>query len=395
MPYLADRSYLGLEVETIEGTAVRPNKFVPLVSESILTNPNYVADRRFMGLDWKSDDLSKGSRSHEGDLVIWADPDNLGHFLNMILKKGTTTGDATDGYVHPFTVDSPKTYTIEMGKGNYAQRFFGVKGEKIKLDFVDGKLQATLTIKAMGQVSVGTLSAALTGAGMTSLTLKQDYDLTPNNGFVIGDVITVGGVDITLTGVNVNGITLEFASTTVTASIGDPVRLKAQTPSYAGLVDPLYQGNALVGFGADETEATTNAGAKATATAMYEFSVEKINNLLSTPATGSVDPVQLLPQTRESVLTISQLFENETQHQSWLDRIKQAITLIVKGKIIGAGVERLTWKAYKVKLTTNAEPLEVGSYLFDKQSFESLYDSVAAKAIWVELVNHKPGTDYE
>lgn len=394
MPYLSDKGYLAVKVETTEGTAVRPDHFIPLVSESIKSVLNYTADRRLMGLDWKSDDLLRGRRTHEGDIVLYADADNLGHLLNMIFKKGTTTGSAIVGYTHPFTVDSPKTYTIEIGKGNYAQRYFGVKGEQLKLDFVDGKMQAVLTIKAMGQVSVGTLSAALTGAGMTSLTLKQEYDLTPNNGFVIGDVITVGGVDITLTGVSADGITLTFASISVTASIGDPVLLKVQTPSYANLADPLKQGNALVGIGADETAATTAAGSKTTATPCYEFAITKKNNLLDAPSTNSQDPAKLLPQTRECELTLSQTFESVAQHQKWLDITKQAVTLIVSGKAIGAFKELLTWKFYKVKLTTNENTLEVGSLLFDKGTFEALYDSSAAKAIYIELVNRTAGTSY-
>ena len=392
MPYLADKSYLGIKVETSEGDAVRPDIFVPLVSESIRTDPAFVADRRMMGVDWKSDDLLRGSRNHEGDIVILADPDNLGHLLNMVLKKGTTTGDATDGYIHPFTVGAPKTYTIEIGKGVYAQRYAGVKGENLKLEFVDGKLQGTLSVKTMKQFSVATLAVALTGVGMVEIKLKQDYDLSPTDGLAVGDIVTVGGVDCTITGIT-DGTTLAITSADVTADIGDTVRLKLQTPSYAGLVDPFYQGNALVGFGADETAATTAAAAKATATPMYEIVINKINNLLSTPATGSMDPIQLLPQTREGNLTISQVFADEAQHHKWLDRIKQAITMIIDGKAIGAGKELLTLKCYKVKLLTNEEPLDVGSYIFDRQSFEMLYET--DKALTVDLVNRTAGADYE
>ena len=398
MPYLADKSYLAVKVEANEGQAVRPDKFIPLVSENIATNPNYTTDRRFMGLDWKSDDLLKGGRSHEGDLVIYADPDNLGHFLNMILKKGTTTGDITDGYIHPFTVGNPKTYTIEIGKGTYAQRYFGVKGDRLRFEFVDGKLQATLSIKAMGQFSVGALAVALTGVGMTSLKLNQEYDLSPTSGLVVGDIIQVKQDDGTYVDLTISTITdgqsVTFASTTITAAIGNPVRLKLQVPSFTTLQEPLFQGNALVGVGANESAATTAAGSKATATAMYEFVLEKINNLLDAPATGSMDPIKLLPQVREGTLTISQLFENETQHLDWLNRVKQAITLIVSGKAIGTGKEKLTWKCHKVKLVTNEEPLDVGNYIFDRQSFEMLYDATDVKAITVELVNNSAGTVY-
>ena len=395
--YLADNSYVAVKPESTEGTPVVPTTFIPLVGESIKTVLNLTPDRRMKGLDWKSDDVTRGIRRHEGDFVVHADPDTLGHLLNMTYAKGSTTGDAASGYTHPFTVGSPKSYTIEIKKGPYAQRYFGVKAESLKLDFVDGRMQATVAVKAMGQFSVGSLAAALTGAGMTSLVLATDYDMKPNSGLVVGDVITVGGVDITITSVNADGITVGFASISVTASVGDPVYLKAQAASFTNLKPPFYQGNALVGVGANETAATTAAGAKSTATPMYEFSVSFMNNLLDAPASGSQDPVKLLPQVREATLTVSQLFETVAQHQAWLNAAKQAITEIVKGTFIKSDFttwEKLTLKFHKVKLTANDEPLEVGSYIFDKQAFEALYDSADAKALSIELVNRTAGTSY-
>ena len=79
MSYLSDTSYLAVKVETAAGTAVKPDKFIPLVGESIKSDLAYQADRRMKGLSWKSDDLLKGPRKHEGDLVVLCDPDNLGH----------------------------------------------------------------------------------------------------------------------------------------------------------------------------------------------------------------------------------------------------------------------------------------------------------------------------
>ena len=36
--------------------------------------------------------------------------------------------------------------------------------------------------------------------------------------------------------------------------------------------------------------------------------------------------------------------------------------------------EKLTVKFHNTKLSKNEEPLETGGYIFDKQSFEALYD---------------------
>lgn len=396
--YLADTSYLAVIPEAVgaEGTALKPTNFIPLISESIRSDLAHEADRRMKGVAWKSDDLLRGSRNHEGDIVVLADPDNLGHLLNMTLKKGVTVDNSPNGYVHPFTVGAARSYTIEIPKGTYAQRYTGVKGENLKLEFVDGKLQATLNVKAMKQFSVAALATALTGVGMTTVVLKQDYDLKPTDGLVAGDILNITdsgtGLEVpcTIVTVDADGITLTITSAEITASIGDAVKLKPQSPSFTDLVEPFFQGNALVGVGADETAATTAAATKATATAMYEFVINKINNLLSAPAGKSMDPVKLLPRTQEANLTISQLFETEAQHQAWLDRIKQAVTMIVRGKAIGTALELLTWKFYKVKLITNEEPLDVGEYIFDKQMFEVLYESTVAMD--VSLVNRSAGT---
>ena len=150
--YLGNKSYLAVKPETTAGVAVIPTYFFPLVSESIKTIMNIVADRRMKGYDWKSDDVLKGSRKQEGDIVILADPTGIGHLFNMTMLKGTTTGSAT-GYTHPFTVGDPDSYTVEIQKGPYAQRYFGVKADQLKIEFVEQKIQATASIKATGQFS--------------------------------------------------------------------------------------------------------------------------------------------------------------------------------------------------------------------------------------------------
>jgi len=399
MNYLGSKSYLAMKPEATAGTAVKPTVFCPLVSESIKTLLNSTPDRRMKGLDWKSDDLLAGDRKHEGDIVIFADGDNLGHLLNMTYQKGTSSGSAT-GYTHPFTVGTPDSYSIEIQKGPYAQRFFGVRADALKVEFVDQKMQVTASIKAMGQFSVAQLKEALSGS-VTSLKLSSAYDMKPNSGLAVGDVLVVmgddgNGVEATLTSVNVDGETVGFSAITVTGAIGNRVYLKAQTPSYTGIAQPFFLGDTLIGVGADSATATSNAGAKATATGMYNFAFTLKNNLLDAPASGSKDPFQLLPQTREAEITTRRLFENESQHVAWLNSIKQAITMISTGEEITGGTthESLTVKFHKVKLTTNEEPLESDSLIFDTQTFEALYDATDGYAIEISLVNKTAGASY-
>ena len=394
--YLSDNSYLAIKPESVAGTAVIPTNFVPLVSESIKTVVNHSADLRMKGITWKSSDLLRGNRTHEGDVVVLGDPDTLGHFLNAVMTKGSTTGDA-DGYTHPFTVGNGDTYTIEIKRGLYTQRYFGVYIDTLKLDFLDGQLQITASIRAMGQFSVGSVGVALTGAGMTSLTLDDEYDINPNRGLVIGDVLNINGTDVTLTSVNANGHDVGFASTSVTASVGDNVYLKPQTASIASLQDPFYFGNMLVGFGVDAAAAATAAAAVSTATAVYDLSITLKNNLFSQNGSSRFDPVQIFAQTREAQIQLKQIFESAVQRQKWADRTKQAMVIIGKGKFIKSDFstqEKITLTFNKVKLLENENAIKVGEAIVDEQSFEVLYDSSDAAAMSASLINRTAGTSY-
>lgn len=395
MPYLADNSYLMIKPEATPGTAVIPTVVVPLVSENIKTIVNHVPDRRMKGIDWKANDLLRGNRTHEGDVVVLADPDTLGHFLNMVMLKGSTTGDA-DGYTHPFTVGASDSYTFEIKKGYYVQRYFGVKINELKIEFVDGQMQLTAKVMAMGQFSIGTLGVALSGS-VTALVMDDTYDIAPNRGLVANDVIVVGSTEITVTSVNSNGIGVGFSSTSVTASIGDNIYLKPQTVTQPTLQDPLYFGNLLVGIGADESAATTAAGSRSTATAIYEMAITIKNNLFAQNGTSRIDPVQLLTGTKECMIECKQLFSTVAQRQAWMDREKQAITINAFGKFIKADFstqELLTLKFNNVKLIENGHEIKVGEYIMDNQQFEVLYDNTDGVAMTASLVNRTAGGSY-
>jgi len=395
--FLADSSYLAVKPQSAAATPVIPTDFVPLIEESIRVNANYAADRRMKGLSWKSDELLKANRTIEGDLRVYCDPDNLGHLLNMAFAKGSTTGDATDGYTHPFTVGDGKHYSLEVSRGEFATRIFGARADRLRIEFEENKMASVVSIKALGQFQAASLAVALTGAGMTEVVLSTDYDLRPADGLVVGDVIRVGGVDVTLTSVNANGTTVGFASTSITASVGDTVYLLAQTPSFSALQEPFYMGNTLVGFGDDESAATTAAGARATAVPCYDLSTEFMQNLLDAPASGATGPSVLLNQTREGALELRRLFEDPEQMQKYLENKETAVTLIATGRHIKSDLttsELLTIKYFRTKLVDLEEPLNVGEYIYDAETREVLYDSSEAKAVTFALVNRTAGGSY-
>lgn len=387
--FLSDNSYLAIIEEVTAGTPLTPTTFIPLVSENLKTVVNHSADRRMRGIDWKTTGLLRGNRTHEGDIVVLGDPDTLGHFLNMLMSKTSTTGTA-DGYTHTFDVGTPSSYTFDIKKGQYVQRYFGVHIQKLKVEFKDGQMQLTISVSAMGQFSVGTVGVALTGAGMVSLTLDDNYDIAPNNGLVVGDVININGTSVTLLTVNANGTVVTFASTAITASVGAMVYLVPQTPSFPALQDPFYFGNLFAGFGVDASASATAAASRSTATPIYELAITFSNNLFMQNGSGRFDPVQILVGTKEAQVTIKQLFQNAAQKQAWQDRTKQALTLAFFGKFIKSDFstqEKLTLTFNNIKLIEHANEIKVGEFIMDNENFEVLYDTTDSQAVQAVLIN--------
>lgn len=399
--YLSDSSYLMIKPETTAGTPVIPTILIPLVSTTFGTNASHTADRRMRGIDWKSMDLLRGNRQHEGEIVVLCDPDSLGHILNMIMLKGSTTGSAPNGFTHPWTIGAPKSYTMEIKHGLYAQRFFGVYIDKVKFDFSEGNLQATLSVAAMGQFSIGTVGVALTGAAMTTLVLDDEYDISPSRGIVVNDVIgielTAGGfVEVTVLTVNANGTTVTFASTSITAAVGKSVYLKPLTVTQPTLFDPFYFGNLLVGFGATASGSATNA-TQALSTPIYDLTIEFNQNLFRQNGSNRMDPVQIIPRTKEAQIELTRLFTDPLQRQAWQDRTKQAFTMIFLGKYIDTAMtiqEKLTLTFNKVKMIEDPNDITVGELITDKEKLEVLYDSGDAAAMSASLINRTAGTVY-
>lgn len=392
---LADKSFLALKPQVAAATPILPSLFAPLVSVNIPVDPAFSASRAMKGLSWESDDLLKGKRTIKGDIEIWADPDNLAHLVNMVCVKTSTTGDAASGYTHIFDPGEGKSYSLDIPRSTYAQRLYGWRGTKLAFSFEDNKMKAKISGEALGQFYSVSLAVALTGAGMTSAVFKTDYDLRPADGLVIGDTLIIGGTEVVLTSVNANGTTVGFASTTVTAAVGDPVFLKAQTPSFTALQEPFYFGNTLVGIGADSAAADTAAATRATATMCEEITAEYDTGLQAHPGSGYTGPGVLLNGVRSGAVGLTRLFTDPTQYQKWIENVKQAITIIATGRYIKTDLstsEKLTIKINKVKLMTNDEPLEVGQYIMDKQAYKMLYDPTDGNALTITIVNRTAGT---
>jgi len=394
MPFLSDNQYLAIKPETAPGVAVLPTEFVPLMSTNLRTVVNYIPDRRMKGLEFKANDLLRGNRMHEGEVVVLGDPDTLGHFLNMVMLKGASSGNAGDGFTHPFTVGDPQTYTFEIKKGEHVERYIGVLIDELKIEFNDNQMQLTVAVKALASFSVATLGIALSSG--TTTVLDDKYDINPTRGLVVGDVLSIDGNDATILTIDADGVTITHTES-ITAVLGSTVFLKPQTSTLATLTDPFYFGNLFVGFGADEAAATIAAGDRATATPIYDLVITLRNNLFTQNGSNRLDPVQILTRTKEAQVELKQLFEDSDQRQAWLDREKQALTIIANGLFIKSDFstkELFTLTLNRVKLIENETPLEIGEFIFYDQQFEVLDDAGDGQAMDVVLVNRTDGSEY-
>src|SRR3972149_7021563 len=129
---LANLGYLALIKEVNKGVPLTPTMYVPLYKESLMTKVNLDADKPSAGNKADVFQHIQGLRDHMGELQVLAEPVTAGPILDMVLKKGTTTG-SSDPYTHPFTLDAndPNSYTVDIAKGQIVFRFMGVEGYEL------------------------------------------------------------------------------------------------------------------------------------------------------------------------------------------------------------------------------------------------------------------------
>ncbi len=391
MNYKADSAYFAIGKQADATTAVIPSIFVPILEEDLSSDLKNERVEQIVGIDWKSNLILQGQRTHGGKVKFYADPTNAGYFLNMALALGTESGDA-DGYTHPFTVDDSAYYTIEIVKGNAVHRFVGCQVNKLSMSFDKGYLVFEADIVAKAKFNAGTLLTALTGAGMTSVEFNEEYDPEPCYGLVAGDVIQVweDGVatDVTIATIVSGNKSITCASTTITATAGALITLKPLTASYATLKRPFKFGQMLVGLGANETEATANVASLALATPVDDLKLEISREMVLRHASGSNDPV-ILPGVPDASLTIKKLFERAEDARQYNDIAKKACTILFTGDIVRTGGDycSLTIKLYNIKPSKLENKNTIGEYVFDETEFFVEYDNSEAIALDITLVN--------
>ena len=323
----ANLGYFGLKLESAKGTPLQPATFVPLYSESVAINLNIDEDNPIVGIRAARYNSFRGQEDYQGSVKILAEPKTLPHFLNMLLKKGTSTGNATTGYTHPFTLgDTVKSYTIEFLKGNIPFRFYGVEASNIKPAFEDNKMVLDVTLSALGQFSV----AKVTSATGTTVVLNDERP-DPTKGLTTSDSLRLYDVsegtyeDVTISAINADGKTLTVSTIAGTYVDGDLSWLKPLTPSYS-ISEPFNWGRTEFCFGT----------ASAVALAATQERVEKgsdwnLIHLLEDNAgakrSGSFRPASLVRTQGDVEISIKKFFQDGQDHSRFLQSSSRALVV--------------------------------------------------------------------
>ena len=382
---LSNLGYMAFKKQTDKNVAVIPNVYVPLYKESLMTKVNLDADNPIAGNKMATFQHIQGQRDHMGDLQVLAEPTTAGYILDMLLKKGTTTG-ASDPYTHPFTLDpsDPNAYTVDIAKGGVVFRFIGVEAYELGHEFSDNKMLFNISVAARKSFIVREI-ASVSGTGGIEITLKTNYDPSPTTGLVAGDIIRILKAD---------GSTLDKVIATIDSSIkvtltvgttgvndGDQFYLRAATPSFS-LVTPFLWSRTEFRFGSSAANAIS-----ATHTPLQSGSEWKLQHNLEenegSKLSGSFDPADLVRAQGDAEFNVKLRFDTPEDMNRFLTVQKRACVV----RHFSGDNHELRVTLNNLKFTESPVELNTGEIVYAEGVLKPEYDASDGQGFDVKLLN--------
>lgn len=381
---LANIGYLGIKKETTKGTAVTPNVYIPLYDETFMTDVQLDLDNPIVGNKADIFQTIQGQRKHSGEITILAEPNTAGYILDMFMTKGTTTGAGP--YTHPFTISpttDPKSYTIDIQKGQVVARFAGCEVSEVSIDFDTNKMVFKIKFSALSSFIVREIS----GVSTNVVTFKTNYDATPTTGLVASDLVRVYDVsagtfqDFTITSVTATTATLSGSPTGIVS--GDLFFLRPATPSYT-LKTPFQWAKTEFRFAADASTALS-----ATQVRIEKGSKWTIQHMFANDEgearSGAYDPAALVRTQSHAEAEVKRFFDNPDDMNNFLTNAKKA--LVIRHYSEDTTYElRITLN--NLKWTENPTALKTGEILFSEGKLVAQYDSTDTQQFDVKLLNN-------
>lgn len=378
--------YLAFKQEATKGViAGTPNTYLPLYSESMNTNANFVAQQPIYGGKHLTYATLQGQRDHQGDLTVLAEPNTTAIILDMLATKGTTTGAGP--YTHPYDFSAtanPKSYTVDISLGNVVKRFWGFELSSFSPDFNENEIRWAIKSSALGSFQARTI----TNIATNTLTLDTKYDPNPTLGLFAGDLVRVykastGAVlNTTVTSIT-NGTTVVLGASAAAFAAGDIIHLRPATPSFT-LLPTFLWAKMQFQFGADATAALAAAQTRVESGSTFEIT-HPFENDGGSKRSGGFDPASLVRLASDATLTIKKFLDTPEDIQAWNDLSKRALVIRFLSGDTNQYEARFVF--YNLTLDEASASIESNTVTYATETPKVNYDPTAGKAVAITAIN--------
>jgi len=379
---LANLGYLAIGKETTKGTAVTPTVYVPLYDDNFTTSINMDDDNPIVGQKMEGYQALQGMRSHEGDFTVIAEPNTAGHLINMLLTKGTTTG--SDPYTHPFTLSAatdPKSYTIDICKGQIVHRFVGVEISELEIGFDKNKM----TLKCKASALASFIGREVSSVSTATVTFKTNYDPTPTTGLVASDLVRLQKAsdattqDFTISSLTSTTAVLSGSPSSIVS--GDFFYIRAATPSYT-LKTPFMWSRTEFRFAADASTALSATQLRVEDGSKWKI-MHKFEKNEGAQRSGAFDPAALIRTQGDAEVDCKMFFDTADDLNRFLTVAKRALV-----------IRHFSETGYEFRVTLNnlranemPVPMKTGEILYLEAKFSAFYDTSDAQGMDIKVLN--------
>ena len=382
---LANLGYMALSKETTKGTiASVPGIYLPIFDESLLTDvalddQNLIAGNKVMRFQ-----TNLGMRKHQGDVTVLAEPTTAAYILDMILKKGSTTGGA-DPYTHPLTLDpdtNPNAYTVDIAKGGVVNRFLGVEASELSHEYDENKMLFKLKVSALKSYIVREIDSTASD----TVTLKTDYDPTPTAGLITGDIMRIYDVsagtsqDLTILTVD-NATDVTFTTTPSTVADGDLLYIRTATPSFS-ILPAFTWARTEFRFGVDASTALSASQLRLEKGSKWlikhSFEAEE-----GAQRSGSFDPAVLARVQGDAELEAKVFFDIPEDMNRFLTNQKRACVV----RMFSGSDHELRITLNNLRMSENPTPLKTSEIIYSESKYLAAYDTSDGQGFSVTLLN--------
>jgi hypothetical protein len=389
----ARQGYLALKKETTAGTAVYPNVFVELLSETITSPKPLIASSPVYGSTVKNLRPNRGMfDAPTGEITIEVEPNTLGYILTGVMGPPSTTGPTdTTAYTHvftqPYTTAAHPTFTVDicMGSDDFVRRYMGCKFSNLKFEIQDNVWTATFTVTAMSAFESTRVKTTVSSG--TTLALYQTSGLTTSDTIIVSPQHanrverTVASVDSELQ------VTVGSAFAEAHTADTDEITIKKQSPSFTQLRKLTWVGDSTYKVASAIGSVALRDAETFTATINREVEARHAANGIN-----EIDryPTAILDKGVEASATVGYYWTDEQQMDQHTFGSQQAIEVEATGDLAGAASTYSSLKLQLPDVRNMKSPtpnLSADDLLQEDLELTAFYDTSAAYLVKVTVIN--------